>query len=70
VIESGSELTGAVVHDNARISHGGRIDASVVGADAVLKPDVDLRAYSIVGARVSVPAGTRVAGGRLAATDG
>ena len=40
---------------------------SVVGAYAVLKPDVSLAAETIVGAGVTIPSGTRISGGRIPA---
>jgi UDP-3-O-[3-hydroxymyristoyl] glucosamine N-acyltransferase len=40
---------------------------SVVGAYAVLKPDVSLEAETIVGAGVTIPSGTRISGGRVPA---
>jgi NDP-sugar pyrophosphorylase family protein len=69
VIERATELTRAVVHDGTHISHGCRITDSVVGGDSVLKPDVELLAQTIVGAGVTVPAGTRVSAGRIPASD-
>ena len=38
---------------------------SVVGAYAVLKPDVSLAAETIVGAGATIPSGTRISGGRV-----
>ncbi|HEV7524493.1 MAG TPA: NDP-sugar synthase [Acidimicrobiia bacterium] len=67
VVEARAELDGAVLQDGARVSHGGRVRDSVVGAYAVLKPDVSLAAETIVGARATVPSGTRISGGRVPA---
>ena len=67
VVEARAELDGAVLHAGARVSHGGSVRDSVVGADAVLKPDVSLAAETIVGARATVPSGTRISGGRVPA---
>jgi mannose-1-phosphate guanylyltransferase len=67
VVEARSELDGAVLHSGARVSHGGSVRDSVVGAYAVLKPDVSLAAETIIGAGVTIPAGTRISGGRVPA---
>ncbi|HUI48164.1 MAG TPA: NDP-sugar synthase [Acidimicrobiia bacterium] len=67
VIEARAELDGAVLHTGARVSHGGSVRDSVVGAYAVLKPDVSLASETIVGAGVTVASGTRISGGRISA---
>jgi mannose-1-phosphate guanylyltransferase len=67
VVEAGVELDRAVLHAGARVSHGGRVVDSVVGADAVLKPDVSLTAETIVGAGATVASGRRISGGRVTA---
>ena len=56
-----------MLHSGARVSHGGSVHDSVVGAYAVLKPDVSLAAETIVGAGVTIPSGTRISGGRVPA---
>ena len=43
VVEARAELDGAVLHAGARVSHGSSVHDSVVGAYAVLKPDVVAR---------------------------
>ena len=67
VVEARADLDGAVLHAGARVSHGGSVHESVVGAYAVLKPDVSLSAETIVGAGATVPSGTRMSGGRVSA---
>jgi NDP-sugar pyrophosphorylase family protein len=67
VVESGAELDGAVLHEGARVSHGSSVIASVVGRDAVLKPEVALGDETIVGAGMTVASGTRISGGRVPA---
>jgi UDP-3-O-[3-hydroxymyristoyl] glucosamine N-acyltransferase len=56
-----------VLHTGARVSHGGNVRDSVVGAFAVLKPDVSLSAETIIGAGATVASGTRISGGRVPA---
>jgi mannose-1-phosphate guanylyltransferase len=70
VVESRSELDRAVLQTGARVSHGSSVRDSVVGAYAVLKPDVSLAAETIVGARATIPSGTRISGGRVPAERG
>jgi NDP-sugar pyrophosphorylase family protein len=67
VVEAGANLDGAVVHDHASIAAGCVVTDSIVGADAVLKPDVRVSERTIVGAGVHVPSGVRIAGGRVSA---
>jgi NDP-sugar pyrophosphorylase family protein len=66
VVESGAVVRGSVVHAQARVSHGVEVRDSIVGEQAVCKPGVVLRAQTIIGARVTVPADTRLTGGRFA----
>jgi UDP-3-O-[3-hydroxymyristoyl] glucosamine N-acyltransferase len=40
---------------------------SVVGADAVLKPEVSLTGETIIGAGIMVTSGTSISGGRVPA---
>jgi mannose-1-phosphate guanylyltransferase len=65
VVEGAALVRGSVLHGHARISQGVEVRESLVGEEAVLKPGVVLRAHTIIGARVTVPADTRVTGGRL-----
>ena len=67
VVETRVELRNAVLHAGARVSHGGTVHDSVVGREAVLKPDVALTSETIVGAGVTVPSGVRISGGRVPA---
>ncbi len=67
VVEAGAELDGAVLHAGARASHGSSVRNSVVGCGAVLSPEVALGADTVVGAGVTVMAGTRISGGRVPA---
>ncbi len=67
VVEARCDLEGAVLHTGARVSHGGSVRDSVVGAYAVLKPDVSLAAETIIGASATIPSGTRISGGRIPA---
>ena len=63
----GAEVDGGVLQTGARVSHGGSVRNSVVGAYAVLKPDVSLSAETIIGCGATVPSGTRISGGRVPA---
>ena len=65
VLEGASRVCRSVLHQHVSCSHAADVRDSVVGEQAVLKPDVVLREHSIVGARVTVPAGTRLTAGRL-----
>jgi NDP-sugar pyrophosphorylase family protein len=65
VVEAGTELDHSVLHTGARVSHGGLVHDSVVGADAVLKPDVSLTGETLVGAGATVASGRRISGGRV-----
>lgn len=67
VVETGARLDRAVVHAGARVSRDSAVRQSVIGPDAVLKPEVDLRAFTIIGAGTTVPSGTRMAAGRVPA---
>ena len=67
VVESRAEVDGAVLQTGARVSHGGSVRNSVVGAYAVLKPDVSLSAETIIGSGATVPSGARISGGRVPA---
>jgi NDP-sugar pyrophosphorylase family protein len=64
IVEQGAVLETAVLHDEARISHDCKIDHAVVGRNTVVKPDVMLTEYTIVGADVTVASGTRISAGR------
>jgi len=64
IVEQGAVLETAVLHDEARISHDSKIDHTVVGRNTVVKPDVMLTEYTIVGADVTVASGTRISAGR------
>ncbi|MGQ0825218.1 MAG: sugar phosphate nucleotidyltransferase [Actinomycetota bacterium] len=65
IVETGADVDGSVVHEGARVSHGSRVRDSIVGADAVLKPEVVLSAQTIVGAAITVASGTRISSGRV-----
>jgi mannose-1-phosphate guanylyltransferase len=65
VVESGAHVERAVLHAGACVSHGSTVVDAIVGADAVLKPEVSLSAQTIVGAGVTVASGTRISGGRV-----
>lgn len=67
VVEAGTALDGAVLHAGAHASRDCSVRNSVVGCDAVLAPEVALLAETVVGAGMTVVAGTRVSGGRLPA---
>jgi NDP-sugar pyrophosphorylase family protein len=67
IVEAGAELDRAVLHDGARVSHGGRVRNSVVGRDAVLKPEVALGEETIIGAGITVMPGTNISAGRVPA---
>jgi mannose-1-phosphate guanylyltransferase len=64
IVEQGAVLETAVLHDEARISHDSKIDHAVVGRNTVVKPDVMLTEYTIVGADATVASGTRISAGR------
>ena len=65
IVEHGAELDGAVLHAGARVGPGSIVRDSVVGVDAVCKPDVVLTDLTLVGAGASIPAGTNVSAGRV-----
>jgi NDP-sugar pyrophosphorylase family protein len=65
LVESGAELHSAVLHAGVKALRGSSVRNSVVGADAVLSPEVALGADTVVGAGVTVSTGTRISGGRL-----
>ena len=67
IVEQGVVLETAVLHDEARVSHDSTIDHAVVGRNTVVKPDVALTEYTIVGADVTVASGTRISAGRYPA---
>jgi NDP-sugar pyrophosphorylase family protein len=67
IVEQGVVLETAVLHDEARVSHDSTIDHAVVGRNTVVKPDVVLTEYTIVGADVTVASGTRISAGRYPA---
>ena len=64
IVEQGAVLETAVLHDEARVSHDCTVDHAVVGRNTVVKPDVMLTGHTIVGADVTVAAGTRISAGR------
>jgi mannose-1-phosphate guanylyltransferase len=63
-VESGAIVRGSVVMCGARIANGAIVEDSIVGDRAILEPGAELRAHTIVGDDVVVPAG-RYDGGRL-----
>jgi len=65
VVEQGAVLESAVLHEEARVSHDSTVDHSVIGARSVVRPDVMLTAYTLVGPDVTVPSGTRASSGRI-----
>jgi mannose-1-phosphate guanylyltransferase len=65
VVEQGAVLESAVLHEEARVSHDSTVDHSVIGGRSVVRPDVMLTAYTLVGPDVTVPSGTRVSAGRI-----
>src|SRR5579862_2611039 len=64
IVEQGAVLETAVLHDEARVSHDCTLDHAVIGRNTVVKPDVMLTGFTIVGADVTVAAGTRMSAGR------
>jgi NDP-sugar pyrophosphorylase family protein len=67
VVESGAEVDGAVLLAGARVSNDSIVRHSVVGFDAVLKPEVELGEGTIVGAGMTIASGTRLSAGRVPA---
>jgi NDP-sugar pyrophosphorylase family protein len=67
VVERDAVVDGAVLHAGARVSHGSTVHASVVGVEAVLKPEVRLEGDTLVGAGMTVMSGTHISGGRVPA---
>jgi mannose-1-phosphate guanylyltransferase len=70
IVEAGARVRGSVLHERVRVSRGAAVHESVVGAASVLEADAVLRAQSIVGTGVTVPAGTRLVGARVPAAEG
>jgi NDP-sugar pyrophosphorylase family protein len=68
VVEAGAEIDHGVVHAGAQIGHSTVVVDSVVGPDAVCKPEVSLRDRTIVGAGHTVAAGSRLVAERVPAT--
>ncbi len=64
VVEAGATVTGSVVMCGARIGSGAVVEDSIVGDRAVIECGAELRAHTIVGDDVTVPAG-RYDGARL-----
>ncbi|MDZ4826817.1 MAG: NDP-sugar synthase, partial [Actinomycetota bacterium] len=67
VVERGAELDGAVLHAGARVSNGSIVRQSAIGADSVLKPEVTVGDFTIVGAGATVASGTQISAGRVPA---
>jgi NDP-sugar pyrophosphorylase family protein len=65
VIGAGARVERSVLLAGARVSERGVVTDSVVGPDAVLKPEAALTDLTLVGARTSIAAGTRISGGRV-----
>jgi NDP-sugar pyrophosphorylase family protein len=65
VVGAGTRLEGSVVLAGAQIAEHCTIVDSVVGADAILKPEVSLTDLTLIGAGISIAAGTRISGGRV-----
>jgi UDP-3-O-[3-hydroxymyristoyl] glucosamine N-acyltransferase len=64
IVERGAVLETVVLHDEARVSHDSTLDHAVIGRNTVVKPDVVLTDFTVVGADVTVAAGTRMSAGR------
>jgi UDP-3-O-[3-hydroxymyristoyl] glucosamine N-acyltransferase len=56
-----------VLHEDARVLHDSTVENSVVGRGSVVRPDVMLTAYTLIGPDVTVPSGTRMSSGRMPA---
>jgi NDP-sugar pyrophosphorylase family protein len=67
VVEHGAELDRAVLHAGVRVGHGSVIRDSVLGNDAVCKPEVVLTDDTLIGAGVTIASGTRISAGRVPA---
>ena len=67
LVEAGAALDRAVLHEGVHVAHGASVQDSVVGRDAVSKPEVALSGETIIGAGVTVMSGTSISGGRVPA---
>jgi NDP-sugar pyrophosphorylase family protein len=65
VAETGSRIERSVVHAKARVAEDARVVQSVVGAGALVEHGAAVIDGSLVGAGATVPADTRLAGGRV-----
>ena len=65
VIGAGARVERSVVLAGAQIAERATVTDSVVGADAILKPEVALTDLTLIGAGISIAAGTRISGGRV-----
>jgi mannose-1-phosphate guanylyltransferase len=67
VVEQGAVLDGVVLHADARVLHDSTVEQSVIGRESVVRPDVTLTGYTLIGPGVTVPSGTRMSSGRMPA---
>ena len=65
VIGAGARLERSVVLAGAQVSERAILTDSVLGSDAILKPEVALTDLTLIGAGISIAAGTRISGGRV-----
>jgi mannose-1-phosphate guanylyltransferase len=65
VVGAGARVERSVVLDGAHVSERAIVTDSVLGRDAILKPEAALTDLTLIGAGISVAAGTRISGGRV-----
>jgi NDP-sugar pyrophosphorylase family protein len=65
VVADAARVVRSVLLDGARVEAGALVADSVVGARAVVGPGATVEAVSVIGPGASVPAGDRLAGGRV-----
>jgi NDP-sugar pyrophosphorylase family protein len=67
VVERDVLLERVVLHAGARVGHGSVLHDSVLGIDAVCKPEVVLGECTLIGTGVTIASGTRISAGRVPA---
>jgi NDP-sugar pyrophosphorylase family protein len=65
VVAAGARVERSVVMGGAQVSERAIVADSVLGADAILKPEGALTDLTLIGAGISIAAGTRISGGRV-----
>ena len=68
-IGAAARVERSVVHAGAQVCDRSVVTDSVLGADSILEPEVELTNLTMVGAATSIVAGTRISGGRVPPVD-